>query len=52
MTLQHMAFFSSIHKLSDGYVGGGSSGRDEEGEEHDLAPLLSFTEVHTAYRTV
>jgi len=39
--------FSSTDKL---YVVGDS--RWEEGEEHDLEPLPSFTEVHISFETV
>lgn len=43
--------FFSIHKLCDDYMGGGTR-RDEEGDKHDLAQVLSFTKGHTANRTV
>jgi hypothetical protein len=33
-------------------MGGGSSEMDEERNEHDLAPMPSFTKAYTAYETL
>jgi hypothetical protein len=41
--------FSSTDKL---YVVRDSRWEDEEGEEHDLEPLPSYTEVHVSFETV
>jgi hypothetical protein len=41
--------FSSTDKL---YVVRDSRWEDEEGEEHALEPLPSFTEVHVSFETV
>jgi hypothetical protein len=44
--------FSSIYKLYNDYVGGESMGKMNRGEEHDLEPLPSFTEMHASFETV
>jgi hypothetical protein len=43
--------FNSNDELCDD-MGGESIGEDGKLHEHDLQPLLSFTETHTAYTTV
>jgi len=42
----------SIDELYDYCVGGGSGGEDEEGDEHNIERVPSFTKAHTAYKTV
>jgi len=43
--------FNSTDELCD-YMGGESIEEDGKLHEHDLHPLPSFTETHTAYATV
>ena len=38
---------SSIDELCDDYVGGRSTGGEEEGDKDEPKPVLSVTEVHT-----
>jgi len=44
--------FSWIDELCYIYVGGGSIGNDEEGFQHDLEQMPSFTKVCAAYKSV
>jgi len=44
--------FSCINELCYIYVGGGSIGNDEEGIEHDLEQVPSFTKAYAAYESV
>jgi hypothetical protein len=50
MTLQ--LGFSSINELCYICVGGGSVGNDEEGKEHDLEQVPSFTRAYAIYESV
>jgi len=44
--------FSCIDEFCYIYVGGGSIGNDEEGVEHDLEHVPSFTKAYAAYESV
>lgn len=48
MNFQRVAYSALLSCVTTVWVGG-SSGEDEEGDEHDLDLVPSFTEVHGSY---